>query len=312
LGGEERFGWLLRDGRLRALWRVLLFALLFIAAVQLQALLFFSLSGMRTLPDNILEVLLLQSVFFLVAGLGAGWALLRWVDRRPLRELGFALERRVPRDLAMGLVIGAAALVLVVMTLALAGVFRFSSAPGTMGAWLVFVVTVLLWLALPAVAEEVIFRGYAFRALVEGIGPVGATLIMSALFAAVHGAAPNVDAFSLATIFAAGVMLSLAVLWTGSLWFASTLHLGWNWATVGLLDLPVSGWELFDAPLYDGVAVGPRWLTGGEFGPEGGLAGTLAVAAGIALTWWYARPGTRGARAWSAVENGRDRYVEDR
>jgi uncharacterized protein len=312
LAGEERFGWLLRDGRVRALWRVLLFALLFIAAVQLQALLFFSLSGMRTLPDNILEVLLLQSVFFLVAGLGAGGALLRWVDRRPLRELGFALERRAPRDLAMGLVIGAAALVLVVLALGLAGVFRFSGASGTVAAWLAFVVTVLLWLALPAVAEEVIFRGYPFRALVEGIGPVGATLIMSALFAAVHGAAPNVDAFSLANIFAAGVMLSLAVLWTGSLWFASTLHLGWNWATVGLLDLPVSGWELFDAPLYDGAATGPRWLTGGEFGPEGGLAGTLAVAAGIALTWWYARPGARGARAWSADENGRGRYVEDR
>jgi uncharacterized protein len=307
LGGEERFGWLLRDGRLRALWRVLLFALLFIAAVPLQALLFFSLSGMRTLPDNILQVLLLQSVIFLIAGLGAGWALLRWVDRRPLRELGFALERRVPRDLAMGLVIGAAALVLVVMALALAGAFRFTSAPGTVAGWLAFVLTALFWLALPAVAEEVIFRGYPFRALVEGIGPAGATLIMSALFAAVHGAAPNVDAFSLANIFAAGVMLSLATLWTGSLWFASTLHLGWNWATVGLLDLPVSGWELFDAPLYDGVATGPRWLTGGEFGPEGGLAGTLAVVAGITLTWWYARPGARGA-----LGPGRDRDVEDR
>lgn len=307
MGGEERLGWLLRGGRLRALWRVLLFALLFVAAVQIQAVLFFALSGMRTLPESILEVLVLQSVFFLAAGLGVGWAMLRWVDRRPMRELGFALDRRVPRDLAMGLAIGAAALVLVVLVLALGGAFRFTSAPGTVGAWLAFAVTALFWLVLPAVAEEVIFRGYPFRALVEGIGPVGATVIMSALFAGVHGAAPNVDAFSLANIFAAGIMLSLAVLWTGSLWFASALHLGWNWATVGLLDLPVSGWELFDAPLYDGAATGPRWLTGGEFGPEGGLVGTLAVAAGITLTWWYARPGARGA-----VEPGRDRYVEDR
>jgi uncharacterized protein len=307
LGGEERLGWLLRGGRLRALWRVLLFALLFMAAVQIQAVLLFTLSGMRTLPDSILEVLVIQSVIFLAAGLGVGWAMLRWVDRRPMRELGFPLDRRVPRDLAMGLVIGATALVLVVLVLALGGAFRFTSAPGTVGAWLAFAVTALFWLVLPAVAEEVIFRGYPFRALVEGIGPVGATLIMSALFAGVHGAAPNVDVFSLANIFAAGIMLSLAVLWTGSLWFASALHLGWNWATVGLLDLPVSGWELFDAPLYDGAATGPRWLTGGEFGPEGGLVGTLAVAAGITLTWWYARPGARGA-----VEPGRDRHVEDR
>jgi uncharacterized protein len=312
LAGEERFGWLFRDGRLRALWRVLLFTLLFLAVVPLQVLLFFGLSGMRSLPESILHMLQLQSVFFLIAGIGAGWIMLRWIDRRPLRSLGFPSDRRVPLDVAVGLAIGAAALVLVVLLMALGGAFHFTAAPGTTLAWLAFAGSALLWLALPAAAEEVVFRGYPFRALVEGIGPLGATLIMSALFAAVHGTSPNVGAFSLANIFAAGVMLSVAVLWTGSLWFASALHLGWNWATVALLDLPVSGWELFDAPLYDAAAVGPAWLTGAEFGPEGGLAGTLAVVAGLSLTWWYARPHAQGANARGALETENDGYVEDR
>ena len=37
--------------------------------------------------------------------------------------------------------------------------------------------------AVGTLAEEVAFRGYPFRRLIEAIGPVGATLTMSLLFA---------------------------------------------------------------------------------------------------------------------------------
>jgi hypothetical protein len=43
-----------------------------------------------------------------------------------------------------------------------------------------------------------------------------------------------------------------------------------------VLEFPVSGLPR-DTPLYDEVSTGPRWLTGGDFGPEGGLAATLAI-----------------------------------
>jgi len=43
-----------------------------------------------------------------------------------------------------------------------------------------------------------------------------------------------------------------------------------------VLDLPVSGLELLDTPLYEAIVSGPEWVTGGGFGPEAGLAGTLA------------------------------------
>lgn len=265
----------------------MLFAVLFLALFQLPVILYVAIFDLPDLEEHVVRVLLIQSVFGLGAALVAGWVMLRWIDRRPLSELGFALERRVPRDLAVGLAIGAAALVSVVLVLTLVGAFRFTQAAGSVPEWAAVMGTALLVLALPAAAEEAVFRGYPFRTLVQGVGPVGATLVMSALFALVHGANPHVDAFGYLNIFAAGVMLSVAVLWTGSLWFATALHLGWNWATAALLDLPVSGLDLFDAPLYDGAPVGPDWLTGGVFGPEGGVAGSLAVLVGITLIWWY-------------------------
>lgn len=287
---------------------MLLFGVLLLALIQLQLLILASLVDLEGLLELSAKALLVQGLVLLLGAVLAGWIMLRWIDRRPLRELGFALERRVPGHLGAGLGIGAVALVAVVLALSLVGAFRFTAAPGTLAGWVAVSGSVLLWLALPAVAEEAIFRGYPFRTLVEGIGPAGATIIMSILFALVHGANPNVNAFGYVNIFAAGVMLSLAVLWTGSLWFASALHLGWNWTMAGLLHLPVSGLELFETPLYEGEATGPAWLTGGAFGPEGGLAGSMAVAVAVALMWWYLRPGGRG----NTSEHERDQHVSDR
>ncbi len=272
---------------------MLLFALLVLVLLQAQVLVLVAADLFPDL-DRLAQVLLVQSVIMLVSALLAAWIMLRWIDRQPLRGLGFPVERRVPRDLAAGVAIGALALGGVVLVLAVFGAFGFTSAPGSLPEWLAVAGTALIFLALPAAAEEALFRGYPFRVLVEGAGPLAATLIMSVLFAGLHATNPNVDVAGLANIFAAGIMLSLAVLWTGSLWFATAVHLGWNWAMAGLLDLPVSGLDLFDAPLYDGRATGPRWLTGGEFGPEGGLAGTLAVLVAVALVWLYTRPGSRG------------------
>jgi hypothetical protein len=43
----------------------------------------------------------------------------------------------------------------------------------------------------------------------------------------------------------------------------------------------------FDIPLLDYSSGGPTWLTGGTFGPEGGLAATLALTIGILVLTRY-------------------------
>jgi len=52
------------------------------------------------------------------------------------------------------------------------------------------------------------------------------------------------------------------------------------------LDAPVSGVP-FRIPLLDYVPGDPVWLTGGRFGPEGGLSSTLAltIAVLVARRW---------------------------
>ncbi|HWV58684.1 MAG TPA: CPBP family intramembrane glutamic endopeptidase [Longimicrobiales bacterium] len=238
-----------------------------------------------------LGALFLQGIIVLVPALLAGWILLGFLDGRPPGALGFAWTPSAGRELGLGLFIGGGGLAAVVGALALAGLVRYESAPGTAGDFLFAVGLQFVVLAVAAAAEEALFRGYAYQVLVEAIGGIAATVVASGVFAAAHLANPNVAAMPVINIFLAGVLLSVAYLRTRSLWFATAVHLGWNWTMASLLALPVSGIDFLPRPLYRGDLGEPTFLTGGPFGPEGGLAATVAM--GISLFLILAIPAVR-------------------
>lgn len=249
----------------------------------------FSLALMR-LGLFVVVFVPLQLLFpALAAAVIAGLLLLQFVERRPLSDLGFHLDRKVAGRVVLGILLGAAGLLIAVLMMLALGALRFTSDGGGVREWLAGMLAMLFLLAGPAATEEALFRGYPFQKLVEGIGAPVATVIASAGFAVAHARNPSVNAVALANIFAAGIMLSVAFLLTRSLWFATAVHLGWNWCTAALLDLPVSGLELFDAPLYEPVDSGPAWLTGGAFGPEAGAAGFVGLMAAMAGVIWLTR-----------------------
>ena len=99
----------------------------------------------------------------------------------------------------------------------------------------------------------------------------------SVLFALAHIRNPDVTAAGLGNIALAGILLALAFFSPGGMWTAFGAHLGWN-ATLAALAAPVSGLP-FDIPYIDYRMGRPAWLTGGAFGPEGGLLATLALTA---------------------------------
>ncbi|HYJ80597.1 MAG TPA: CPBP family intramembrane glutamic endopeptidase [Longimicrobiaceae bacterium] len=234
-----------------------------------------------------------QTAVMLAAALLAGWAMLAWVDRRSPQALGLAADRAAAQDSAVGFGLGAGSLALAVGLLVVAGSARWVADDGSVAEYVAVLAQALGFFAVAAAMEEAVFRGYMFQALVQGIGPWPTALLTSALFAAAHLGNPNVGPIALANIGVAGVMLAVAYLRTRSLWFATALHLGWNWAMSALFDFPVSG-LVRDTPLYDAVESGADWWSGGPFGPEGGLAATVAV---LALTAWLRRTRALGESA---------------
>jgi CAAX protease family protein len=243
--------------------------------------------------------LLAGSVITLVAAALSGGILIRRLDARPARAIGWPFTRRAGRDAVIGLGIGVLSIGAAALLMRTAGVLHYEAEPGTPGEWASALGRGFLLLGVGAASEEVLFRGYPFQVLARATGPVAATVVASLIFALGHAANPHVSILGMANIFLAGVMLSVAYLRTRNLWLAVGVHIGWNWGMASLLDLPVSGLDFLETPRYEPVLGRAAWLTGGAFGPEGGLAATLGFA--IALAAVLKLPGLDEAPAMRAL-----------
>ncbi len=278
--------------RLRLVWRLGLWLLLFVGLVLLLG---FPLAGLE--PTTPAAVATGGAVTLVAAGL-AGWLLLR-LDGRPFSALGFHGGPEAPREAGLGLLLGLAVAIAVVAVQAALGAVRWSPEAGSVPAWLTTGAVSFAVLLLPAAAEEAVFRGYPLQALAEAWGSGPALLLTSGAFALLHWTNPSVSAIGLAGIAGAGLFLGALYLRTGSLWWATGAHLGWNWALAFWVDLPVSGLELADTPYWEGVPRGAEWLSGGAFGPEGSVVGAAGFLLAGHLAWrsGFFRPGRTVRRA---------------
>jgi len=156
---------------------------------------------------------------------------------------------------------------------------------GSLGEYLVRAALTLAVLAPAALSEEVIFRGVPLVLLAAAVGRGAGVTAVAVPFALAHLANPNLTALGVGNIALAGILLGLAFYAPGGIWTAWGVHLGWN-GLLACLDTPVSGVP-FDIPFLDYLAGAPVWLTGGAFGPEGGLAATVALtlAIPVAARW---------------------------
>jgi membrane protease YdiL (CAAX protease family) len=158
---------------------------------------------------------------------------------------------------------------------------------GSLTQWIGEVGKTVFILGPAALAEELMFRGLPLVVAARVLGRGGAILVLSILFALAHLSNPEVTAAGIGNIALAGIFLSLAFYSPGGMWTAFGAHLGWN-ATLAALAAPVSGLP-FDIPYIDYRMGSPVWLTGGAFGPEGGLLATATLAATVILVAQWIR-----------------------
>jgi uncharacterized protein len=281
---------LLDDGRLRSGWRFVIAVIMVIVVNFVAGTLSVDIARRHPHVEDaiyrpLLLILLLASFYGMTKlfdqAKGSAWAYNGLPCRGWLRET------------IVGALLGFGMVTVAVIAIAIVGHlnFRISATSRT----LEFAVAVFLVILAAAMAEELMFRGYPFQRLVEALGAIGAILVLSALFGAVHMLNPHVSDNRWVQIFAftntllIGIVLALAYLRTRALWLPWGLHFGWN-ATLGLLyGLPVSGINQFSV-VVKARPVGPEWLLGGGYGIEGGLLGTLVILLGLVYVIVFIKP----------------------
>ena len=265
------------DGRLRLGWRLILFLTLTLSIAVPVIFLDGYLSGTPTEIG--------ASVGFLLGSILAGWWLLTR-DKRGFSALGFYFSSDATKESIRGLALGIGIGVVVITAIFLLGGVRWTPESGTISGWLLGAFSALAFFTIPAAMEAAVDRGYAFQAVVESWGVGAALTITAIIFGALHYGNPDFGWVPLVNITLAGVLLGVVYLKTLSLWWATGVHLGWNWTLGYLADVPVSGLELMDAPYYEGHPVGPEWLSGGGFGPEASLIAAVVLLLASILLWW--------------------------
>ena len=269
------------DGRPHPPWRILMFLLLVVACVLVTTI------TLRPFVGPLHQITGIggtgAAYTATVALLLAHWMTFQSYDRRPWSFVGLGKSDAAARTLAAGTALGAIPIGIASLILLGIGFMAVQDTPP--GSWIASAVKVLIILLPAALYEELLMRGYAFATLREWLGAPAAITLTSVAFGLLHAANPGDSYTPLVVVTLAGAYLAIILLATRSLWAAWLAHAAWNFVQAAVLHVPVSGLAMA-RPNYEMVETGPDWLTGGEWGPEGGVMAAAMIVAATGVLYW--------------------------
>lgn len=223
-----------------------------------------------------------------IAAAIALWLVGRFIEKRPLADVGLPTDARVwyvAAGLAIGVAVAGAAIAILEL-LHSYSVISNGDLAGSTG-------KILLLFAFElgsAALQAIVFYGIVFRVLAEWLGRWPAVGLSVIFFGALHLTAANATLFSALVVgLSGGVLLAVSYLATKTLW----LPIGILWGINFTLDevfgaIPSSYHRILEAHI-----TGNQVLTGGAAGVEGGVATLVAAWIAILLLAWWASGRTR-------------------
>jgi membrane protease YdiL (CAAX protease family) len=193
----------------------------------------------------------------------------------------------LPRELGVGLLIGAGLYTCSVLVLMILGVYRIEGLNP-----ISFMIPAIALALSSGVFEELLFRGALFRIVEEWLGSWISLLVSSFVFGFVHLLNPAATLTGALFISVeAGLLLAAAYMVTRRLWMSIGFHMSWNYTQSAVFSGIVSG-GVSEPGLIKPIIKGPDFLTGGSFGLEASVvAFVFCTATGVALLIMAVRRG---------------------
>ena len=230
---------------------------------------------------NTMIILEYSMIFFMVILL---WLFMKFIDKQPFIQIGLQTKGRL-KEFNYGIFLG-----FIIMGAAFLFLFSINE--------IVFVdfsfnlnkvlLSIILFTGV-SVFEEVVFRGYMLKNLLESFNPYLALFISSIFFSLIHGSNPNVTTLGLCNIFLAGFFLGASYVFTKNLWFPIALHFSWNFFQ-SMFGFKVSGLDSYS--IIEFTIPENNMLNGGEFGFESSYLSIIILILGIFIIWNYFKNNT--------------------
>jgi membrane protease YdiL (CAAX protease family) len=197
-------------------------------------------------------------------------AIMARIERRSLADYGLPWRRAFRSQFWLGAVFSAASFVAMLLVIHLAGGFSVGSlalhGPDILKYGAIWIVPLFL----SCVLEDFFYRGYLLFTLTTGIGFWPAAIVTSLWMGGMHSLNPGGHGLGPVAAFLYCMATCLVIRRTGDLWMALGIHAGWSWIEIFVFGVVSSGFA-GQSHLLNSSFHGPKWLTGGDFGPEASL-----------------------------------------
>ena len=207
------------------------------------------------------------------------WLFMKFIDKQPLVQIGLQTKGRL-KEFNYGILLGFIIMTTAFLFLLSINEIVFSNFSFSLDKVLL---SVILFVGV-SVFEEVVFRGYLLKNLLESFNPFVALFISSIFFSLIHGSNPNVTTLGLCNIFFAGFFLGASYVFTKNLWFPIGLHFSWNFFQA-MFGFKVSGLDSYS--IIEFTIPENNILNGGEFGFESSILSLLIILFSTILIWKY-------------------------
>lgn len=231
-------------------------------------------------------MMLALTVLGILSSFATIWFMMAVINREPLMNIGLSVQDR-GKEMLVGLggallFIGGIFIILWALgAITVTGLVGFKSE--------VFMVSMMLFVA--AFNEEIVFRGYLLKNMMDETDNRWIALAGSSVFfALVHSSNPSVWStwVPMTELFAAGFILGISYTFTKNLWLPTFFHFGWNFFQ-GLFGFEISGmgvdsWKVLS---HENTGNVPDVISGGAFGIEGSVISLCCTILGTYLIYKY-------------------------
>lgn len=240
------------------------------------------------------SMMLLNSFLSLLAVMGSFLIAIKYFDKRPWQQFGLNFGTHWWSDMLFGLGVGAILMAGIFVVELMLGWIEitdtFYVASGRPFA--LAIIFPLVNFILVGFYEELLSRGYQLTNFAQGFRFLGShkisvivgLFLSSLIFGVGHALNPDASVVGVVNIvLVAIVFLGFAYIITGSLAISIGAHISWNFFQGHVFGFPVSGAKINSVTVFAIEQRGNSLMTGGEFGPEGGLIGIMAELVGMVL-----------------------------
>ena len=236
----------------------------------------FFLDKQSWIPDwwNILD--LLSFLYTIIAF----FLWVRFIEKRPIRTMGFSKGNGLS-EFAKGVLVGAIMITTVLVVFFITGDAKFERIQFSLP-FLVSWMLVLIGYILQTAAEEIYIRGWLVPIISYHKNAYLAILIASTMFSYFHLDNNGASWLSTLHLFIFGLFTAVYAMKRGNIWGPCGFHFAWNFIMGNVYSFHVSGYDSESSLMYFTTS-NRTFITGGQFGPEGGIPGLVVFI--LALLW---------------------------